>query len=1203
MLISSDLKPLEGTLLTDEDLVPFVGAVHPLRVETIEVYMPEGLSLAEMLQVVQPDPVLLVDAYVFIDGYEIPRCNWHLVRPKAGHLVTARVIPVPRGGGGGKNPLRTLLTIAVLVASFAFAGPLGAGIFGTSLIEAGLAVGLTFGQGIALTGAIGGFLITAVGTILVNAIAPVRPPTLSARSDSGAGSLAQISPSLFLDGGRNQARPFDVVPQVLGFIRWRPPLAALTFTESLGDTNHLRMLLTAGYGEVEMSDFRIGNTDISEFDDVTLETRAGLVSDLPLTVYTNQVNQQNFAINMVEAEGFQQRTSAQDADELSVDLVFPRGLFRISDAGARLPVSVTIEIEFRKVGDPTFLPRPAVITSTIDLANITGSSVFIKDLRQDTIRHGIRWDTPERAQFEVRLRRVNTGFEDAQRFKDVVWTVLRTITDEDPVQFPDPIAKIGLKIRATDQLSSILDTLSVFTKSVVLDWDTGSSMWVLRASNNPASMFRHVLQGPSMANPLTDAEIDLVRLQEWHDFCVLRGFTFNMVRDFSSSALDVLNDIAAAGRAGVTMEDGKWAVVIDRPISTITTHITPRNSFGFEMEKSFDVPPEAWRMRFVNEDQDYVQDERVVPFPGFTELSATTFESLEIAGVTNPDHLFHMARYLAGVVLARPERWSVKQDFESIVAKRGSRARLTHDVIAVGLASGRVNGVTLDSGDATAIDLDEPVTMEAGKVYGVTIRRGKLTDRSLLEAVNFVLGQVSTLTFITPVSAAKIPEVGDLFGFGELGLELEEAQVLTNEPDQDFVAKVTLVPYNEAIFDTDFETSPTFVPNVSGFTPLPPVVVTDVVTDESVLIRATSGILEARADIRVDSPGDFPGVFLEVQQRPTGTTASFHNSTIMEVGENHVQVADVRTGETWDFRLRWNIELLLPSPYTMLAGVFIVGKSTPPAALTGLTISAFGNQALLRWDLPEELDVQLGGTVQFRHSSLVSGATLADSVSIGQAAQANGLFASLPLKTGTYLARTVDSIGLLGGIASVSTKQASVLTFANVASLDEDPGFTGTHAGTVSTDGLLKLAGLGLFDDIPDLDLMTVNIDEFGGVAQSGTYDFNLGFDLGSVKKVRLTTRLASLIVDTTDSIDARLDFVDSWEDWDGTPQAEGDAVVFVRTTDDDPSGSPVFTTFERLESGEFEARGFDFKIDLSISNSVFNIHVSDLGVDTEEVV
>lgn len=140
-------------------MIHVVAASHPLRVaEHADMYVPEGLTLLEMLEQAQPDPVLRRHAVIQIGEHIVPRSNWRLVRPRGGANVYIKVRP--SGGGGSKNPLRTILTLAVMAAAFAFGGPLGSAIAGQIGLGTGLATSLAGG------------LIAPTGELLVSATPP-----------------------------------------------------------------------------------------------------------------------------------------------------------------------------------------------------------------------------------------------------------------------------------------------------------------------------------------------------------------------------------------------------------------------------------------------------------------------------------------------------------------------------------------------------------------------------------------------------------------------------------------------------------------------------------------------------------------------------------------------------------------------------------------------------------------------------------------------------------------------------------------------------------------------------------------------------------------------------------------------------------------------------------------------------------------------
>lgn len=1196
-------------------------AAHPVLTRTVDLELPEGLTLLEMLRAAQPDPALLrldggpthwrQGAIIFIGDHEINPEFWGVIRPKAGALVTARVFPVLMGGGGGgggKSPLRTILTIGVIAASF-FLGPALGVALGFSAVPA--TAGLF--AGINMAAAVGGAIISVAGQLLVNAIAPVKAPKLPQLS--GAAAQAAESPSLFLAGSRNAARPYQPVPYVLGYYRFRPPLAAKTYTEVLGDHNILRMMGTFGYGEVEISDWRLGSTPLENFSDYTLEVRNGTDADDPHTIMPAQSDQEDFSIKLTQEAGWQVLQSVLDADQLSINLAFPRGLVFFNSGGTRSNRTVTVEVEWRAVGAGTWEILPDDFTATFDRTWVDvfdetpTSAITFTHARAVAIRHGIRWNTGARGQYEIRVRRTSADTDNTQIFDEVFWVTIRSFTNEDPVDFPHPLATFQLEMRATDQLNGVVDTLSALVKSVCLDWDRDTQTWIKRATNNPASLFRLVTMGPGKARPMTSANVDIEALQDWHEFCKDNGFTFNMVRDFSSSVFDTLADIASAGRAGLTNEDGKLSIVIDRPTDTIVTHITPRNSRAFEGEKAFLELPHAFRVEFPNEDRDYNQDERTVYLEGYDSSTATVFESLDFPGITDPEQIFKHTQYIGSTLVQRPEQWAVVQDYESLIARRGRRVKITHDMLLIGQASGRISAVTLDTGNITAMSVDEELTMEAGNSYGLVIRRNVLGDASITVPIVLEIGSgITEVTLLTPLSQETSGVyAGDLFGFGILGQATEDALVLMNLPQSDLAGKVVLIPYRPVIYEAGTGVIPPHVPTITEEAFIETVVIEQIVTDESVLERGPGDSLLVRAEVRA-RPIDNSAAFLQVQQRMSGTGEPYYYSQVTSRGPSIARLGDLQQGETYDFRVRWAEAETgrLPGGWAEVPGVLIVGKSTPPEALSSLTVAAFNGQALMQWSEASELDVRFGGVVHFRHSSSFDDPPWAESTSIGDVAQARSLQVSLPLKPGTYLARVFDADGNPGGITSVSTKQASTLTYANVASINEaDAGFLGVHDGTAAIETGLILDTDGVFDSISDFDEVP-NLDYLGTVNQEGTYHFNAGFDFGSVSKMRLTSRIEAVSVAIYDNLDDRVGSIDTWEDFDGTLQASADLRVWVRLTDSDPSSladdAEEWGEWRRLDSMEVECRGVDARADLVTSDTAYNILCTVLSIDAEEL-
>lgn len=305
---------------------------------------------------------------------------------------------------------------------------------------------------------------------------------------------------------------------------------------------------------------------------------------------------------------------------------------------------------------------------------------------------------------------------------------------------------------------------------------------------------------------------------------------------------------------------------------------------------------------------------------------------------------------------------------------------------------------------------------------------------------------------------------------------------------------------------------------------------------------------------------------------------------------------DIEPG-IYNFRVRainnWGVR----SPYTTLSSKEVTGLLAAPTEPQDLTISAIGGVALLRWGATPDLDVKIGGTYVFRHSRATTGALWEQSVGIGTAVAGSETLAILPLKEGTYLAKAVDSSGVKSlAAASISTKQATVQAYTTTSTITESTTFPGSTTNIIAGGGVITLAGSGLVDSITEVSAVS-DWDTYGGIATSGTYVFGSAFDWGTVVSKRYTTDIAALISNITDLIDDRVNLVDDWDDFDGDVSGAADARVYAAETDDDPSGSPTWSSWNLLESAELTARAVKFKCVLTTTDTAFNISVSRLEV------
>jgi hypothetical protein len=338
--------------------------------------------------------------------------------------------------------------------------------------------------------------------------------------------------------------------------------------------------------------------------------------------------------------------------------------------------------------------------------------------------------------------------------------------------------------------------------------------------------------------------------------------------------------------------------------------------------------------------------------------------------------------------------------------------------------------------------------------------------------------------------------------------------------------------------------------------------------------------------------------------------------TVLPVtSDTRTEVLDIAPG-TYEVRVRAVSTLGVQSPFSATTTRNLIGLAAAPGTPTGLTIQKIAGSVVIGLAQTTDLDVLRGGRTLVRHSEATSGADWESSFSIGNTLGYPGdaVLLTLPQKAGTYLVKFEDTSGQQSATAaSVVCDGGTAQAWSALDTVTESTAFAGTHDNTVASGGVLKLAGAGLFDSIPDFDAIS-DLDSYGGIESEGTYSFSAGIDLGSVKRVQLYSTLVGVVVNLNDRFDERTGVIDDWLDFDGTAGASCDAWVEVRSTDEDPEPyfeddyiedgyyEPNFSDWMRLDRSEYNARGFEFRAQLRSEDPAYNILISGLSATAQEL-
>ena len=281
----------------------------------------------------------------------------------------------------------------------------------------------------------------------------------------------------------------------------------------------------------------------------------------------------------------------------------------------------------------------------------------------------------------------------------------------------------------------------------------------------------------------------------------------------------------------------------------------------------------------------------------------------------------------------------------------------------------------------------------------------------------------------------------------------------------------------------------------------------------------------------------------------------------------------------------------------------VIGKTEPPEDVTNFSVNIIGTEAHLSWTPVTDLDLS---HYRIRHCRETSGGTYANSVDLADKVSRPANTVIVPAMTGTYFIKAVDKVGnpSRNAVSKVAIIE-SIKGLNSVATSTQSPNFTGSKTNTVVVDNKLQLGTSNLFDSVAG------NFDDASGlfdagqgnIASSGTYEFDTHIDLGSVYTSRVTANM-NLVnfssVDLFDSVTGNFDDRDG--DFDGDPSEFDDtnSELLVATTEGDPSGSPTYTDFRKFFVGDYKARAFKFKVQMTSTKGTATHQISALSVTVD---
>lgn len=590
-----------------------------------------------------------------------------------------------------------------------------------------------------------------------------------------------------------------------------------------------------------------------------------------------------------------------DTVSAAIDLTFPQGLYNSTFDGDRSSHRARFVFEYQST------QGGINEADWVSLGETEWSGKFYSLYR---VTKEIAFPAPD--EYAIRITRTN-GIDDAPGdYNSATLTAIRSFSDRD-LPSHDGIAEVAFRIKASDQLNGQIDSLNAIVQQLAPVWD-GSAWSDPQPVRHPAWAFLQAIRGKHLRRPVRDERIDLEAFRAWAT--EEPHWTCDYVVDTATQLGEVLDIIAAAGRAKRTLTDLKWSVIRDNAAGPVRQVFTPRNSWGFRAEHRFPREIHGFRVKARSERLEWQEDEIFVLADGFTRQTATELETLDLPGVVvtaddeDEGNVYRLGRYHLAAALNRPATYTLQVGWEHLRVTRGDKVRFVHDVPKVGVGQARIKAIAEDgSGYVASITLDEVFDFDQA-AFRMLVRN--VGGNQTFTALSPVDPRARTWSPAVNVAASDIA-VGDLVVVEELTQESVDLIVTSVRPKVDESAELQLVDAVPGILGADSGTIPTYSPVITeprdpataGMPPLPVIIS----AYSNSLTQIIAPDLSARPRIAVQlapfaSATDLEGVTLQLRWRDAEDLSAWSYGETVSAGEYNLTTRALDEGEAYLVEVR-----------------------------------------------------------------------------------------------------------------------------------------------------------------------------------------------------------------------------------------------------------------------------------------------------------
>lgn len=446
-------------------------------------------------------------------------------------------------------------------------------------------------------------------------------------------------------------------------------------------------------------------------------------------------------------------------------------------------------------------------------ADSIGGDWVITDNKTGSFPASIDFALPKASTWEIRVTSVSPDRVEDASFS-YVWprTVvgLKSIKSDVPPMKPEvPLTVVELRIKATGQLNGSVEEFSGVATSKLRQWRNGQ--WVVDVTRNVAWAYLDALTGKANTRALPDSRVDIEKIKSWalKNELIVPPFTLpsgycDVVIDRDFTMWELLQSLAAVGRAAPTMRDSKYSIIIDDEARQPVQMFSPRNSTNLQSSRTYLEGPHALRVKWIDPQANYAANAALVYRTGYDENSATVFEDLDTFGITSQEAAIRYGRYTMAQGLLRQERFTINVDIENIICTRGDLVLVAHDVITVGGETARIRYIS-----GNVLEIDAPLSLQFDNYqnttgnasqYGIRVRKSTGYMTGVLPVAKLFGQEITVENAGMLVGVAE----GDMLVYGAMDSIVGQYTVDQVSSGSDFNATISLEEYAPLVYQAEY---------------------------------------------------------------------------------------------------------------------------------------------------------------------------------------------------------------------------------------------------------------------------------------------------------------------------------------------------------------------------------------------------------------